>query len=55
MKINKKGIIGVLAGLGLTAIGGYCLLKKNNDNYVETEIELDDDTYVTENVESDED
>ena len=54
MKINKKGVVGVLAGLGLAAFGGYHLLKKDNDQCAETEFEFDENTDV-ENVESNDD
>ena len=39
---NKKGLIGLLAGLGLAVFGGYHLLKKDNDECDECELEFDD-------------
>lgn len=56
MKINKKALIGIGAGLASAAIGACCLFKKKNDDedYVVTEID-DGDVDEDESVESEED
>lgn len=50
MKINWKGIVGTIGGLGLLGFGIGSLVKKNADSEVE-----DADYYVCEETEVDDD
>ena len=38
MKINKKGLLAALAGLGLLGVGIYSATKKKGDNDFESDI-----------------
>ena len=51
-KINVKALFGVGAGLITAAVGACCLFKKknNDEDYVEHEVECDDDAEVDESV-----
>ncbi len=57
-KINKKALIGVGTGLIATIIGVCCMFKKEeniDEDYVEHEVECDEDAEVDETVEVEED
>lgn len=51
-KINGKALFGVGAGLITAAVGACCLFKKknNDEDYMEHEVEYDDDAEVDESV-----
>ena len=51
-KINGKALFGVGAGLITAAVGACCLFKKknNDEDYMEHEVDYDDDAEVDESV-----
>lgn len=43
MKVSKKGILGVLAGLGLAAVSGIAIAKNAKKDYTYDEVDTENE------------
>lgn len=54
-KLNKKALLGIGAGVLATVVGAVCLFKKkDNEDYVESDVCYDDEAEAEDEVESEE-